>query len=268
MDIDQISSIFIHLLILSMAVTMLISWPCKLIFKVRYEILGFTVTVIRDRLLGNPPYLELDIFNVSELLIGSIMRGKGVGFHTECPKTNSWICNIKGLSSSEYINTVKMSCNLSAVRSVPGTAFNTTRCRHPGCDETETLGHAERVSYCGTTIITRMEKPHAMPGQMMRLKTLEEQLAQLLPLLEKLGTQSVCGSEDAKLKENEGLKNEIEVLKNKLKMKEEELKNKEEELKKMKEVNEAEELRSELPAKEEELKKTAEQLQAERQQTA
>ncbi|KAJ4449120.1 hypothetical protein ANN_00515 [Periplaneta americana] len=52
----------------------------------------------------------------------------------------------KGLPSSEYINVVKMSCNLSAVRSVPSRAVNTTRCCHLGCDETETLGHV--LGFC------------------------------------------------------------------------------------------------------------------------
>ncbi|KAJ4436483.1 hypothetical protein ANN_16514 [Periplaneta americana] len=39
-----------------------------------------------------------------------------------------------------------MSSNVSAVRSVPGRSFNTTRCRHPSCNEMETLGYV--LGFC------------------------------------------------------------------------------------------------------------------------
>ncbi|KAJ4449357.1 hypothetical protein ANN_00755 [Periplaneta americana] len=68
-------------------------------------------------------------------------KGKGVVIYEEYPRANSWVSTKRNLSSSEYINAIKMSCNLTAVRSVPGRAFSTTRCRQPGCNETETLGH-------------------------------------------------------------------------------------------------------------------------------
>ena len=69
------------------------------------------------------------------------LRGKGVTLYSDLPKANSWVSNKKGLSSSEWTNALKMSCNISAVRAIPGRSFNTTRCRFPDCNETETLGH-------------------------------------------------------------------------------------------------------------------------------
>ncbi|KAJ4429897.1 hypothetical protein ANN_22101 [Periplaneta americana] len=73
-------------------------------------------------------------------------NSKGVILYSECPKANSWMSSKANLSISEYINAIKMSSNLSAVRSVPGRSFNTIRCRHPCCNETETLGHVLRFS--------------------------------------------------------------------------------------------------------------------------
>ncbi|KAJ4438049.1 hypothetical protein ANN_13988 [Periplaneta americana] len=48
--------------------------------------------------------------------------------------------------------------NLSAVRSVPGRSFNTTRSRHLGCNETETLGHVLR--FCRKTELLRNNRHH------------------------------------------------------------------------------------------------------------
>ncbi|KAJ4441883.1 hypothetical protein ANN_11743 [Periplaneta americana] len=73
-------------------------------------------------------------------------KDKGVCTYEECPKANSWISSKKCLSSSEYINAIKMSCNVTAVRSVPGRTFSTNCRRHPGCSETETLGHV--LGFC------------------------------------------------------------------------------------------------------------------------
>ncbi|KAJ4438372.1 hypothetical protein ANN_14314 [Periplaneta americana] len=52
---------------------------------------------------------------------------------------------------------VGLSIYLSAVRSVPGRSFNTTRCRHPSCNETETLGHV--LGFCRKTELLR-NNPH------------------------------------------------------------------------------------------------------------
>ena len=73
-------------------------------------------------------------------------KGQGVSLFEECPKANSWIIHKKNLSSSEFTNAIKMSCNATAVRSVPGRSFNTTRCRLLGCNETETLPHV--LGFC------------------------------------------------------------------------------------------------------------------------
>ncbi|KAJ4438440.1 hypothetical protein ANN_14385 [Periplaneta americana] len=67
-------------------------------------------------------------------------RGKGVEMYSEVTATNSWIANKKGLSTSEWISSLKMTANLAAVRSVPGRSLDGTRCRH-GCPEIETLAH-------------------------------------------------------------------------------------------------------------------------------
>ncbi|KAJ4428001.1 hypothetical protein ANN_24014 [Periplaneta americana] len=85
-------------------------------------------------------------------------KGKGVILYSECPKANSWMSSKANLSISEYINAIKMSSNLSAVRSVPGRSFNTTRCRHPGCNETETLGHV--LGFCRKTQLLRNNRHH------------------------------------------------------------------------------------------------------------
>ncbi|KAJ4429550.1 hypothetical protein ANN_21719 [Periplaneta americana] len=85
-------------------------------------------------------------------------KGKGVCTYEECPKANCWISSKKYLSSSEYINAIKMSCNVTAVRSVSGRTFSTTRCRHPGCSETETLGHL--LGFCKTGELLRNNRHH------------------------------------------------------------------------------------------------------------
>ncbi|KAJ4435590.1 hypothetical protein ANN_18206 [Periplaneta americana] len=56
------------------------------------------------------------------------------------------------------MNAIKMSSNLSVVRSVPGRSFNTTCCRHPGCNETETLGHV--LGFCRKTELLRNNRHH------------------------------------------------------------------------------------------------------------
>ncbi|KAJ4432526.1 hypothetical protein ANN_21148 [Periplaneta americana] len=85
-------------------------------------------------------------------------KGKGVCTVEECPKANSWISSKKCLSSSEYINAIKMSCNVTEVRSVPGRNFSTTRCRHPGCSEIETLDHV--LGFCKKGELLRNNRHH------------------------------------------------------------------------------------------------------------
>lgn len=78
--------------------------------------------------------------------------------YAECPKANSWMSSKKPLSTSEYVNAVKLSCNLIPVRSVPGRSFNTTRCRHTGCNETETIGHV--LGFCRKSELLRNNRHH------------------------------------------------------------------------------------------------------------
>ncbi|KAJ4441983.1 hypothetical protein ANN_11847 [Periplaneta americana] len=89
-------------------------------------------------------------------------KGKGVVIYQEYPRANSWVSTKKNLSSTEYINAIKMSCNLTAVRSVPGRAFSTTRCRQPGCNETETLGHV--LGFCRKGELLRNNRHHRVRG--------------------------------------------------------------------------------------------------------
>ncbi|KAJ4443104.1 hypothetical protein ANN_04754 [Periplaneta americana] len=53
---------------------------------------------------------------------------------------------------------VPFTINLFAVRSVPGRSFSTTRCRHPGCNETETLSHV--LEFCRKTELLRNNRHH------------------------------------------------------------------------------------------------------------
>ncbi|KAJ4447397.1 hypothetical protein ANN_09403 [Periplaneta americana] len=79
-------------------------------------------------------------------------KGKGVVIYEEYPRANSRVSTKENLSSSEYINAIKMFCNLIAVRSVPGRAFSTTHCRQPDCNETETLGQVLGFSRKGKSL--------------------------------------------------------------------------------------------------------------------
>ena len=85
-------------------------------------------------------------------------RGKGVEVFQQVPKTNSWIDDKKGLSASEWTNAIKMSCNTAAVRTIPGRTTNSTKCRHPGCDNQETLGHV--LGYCSKGELLRNTRHH------------------------------------------------------------------------------------------------------------
>ncbi|KAJ4438264.1 hypothetical protein ANN_14203 [Periplaneta americana] len=66
------------------------------------------------------------------LTIGVVFhkKGKGVVTYSEDPKNNSWISNRRGISTSEWTNSIKMSTNIAAVRSVPGRSFQDQNCRN------------------------------------------------------------------------------------------------------------------------------------------
>ncbi|KAJ4446864.1 hypothetical protein ANN_13564 [Periplaneta americana] len=97
-------------------------------------------------------------------------KGKGVVIYEEYPRANSWVSTKKNLSSSEYINAIKMSCNLTAVSSVPGRAFSKTRCRQPGCKETETLGHVLGFCWKGELLRNRHRRVRGAIACLLRNK--------------------------------------------------------------------------------------------------
>jgi Reverse transcriptase (RNA-dependent DNA polymerase) len=66
-------------------------------------------------------------------------KGKGIILSSQCPPSNKWITEHKGLSSSEWVSCLKMIGNVAPVRSIHGTTLDARRCRH--CSETETLAH-------------------------------------------------------------------------------------------------------------------------------
>ncbi|KAJ4445051.1 hypothetical protein ANN_06850 [Periplaneta americana] len=64
--------------------------------------------------------------------------------------------------------------SLKAMRSVPGRAFSTTRCRQPDCNETETLGHV--LGFCRKGKLLHNNRHHRVPGAVacfLRNKDLE-----------------------------------------------------------------------------------------------
>ena len=67
-------------------------------------------------------------------------KGKGVVLYKNYTTANSWINKTGNLTSSEWKEAIKMSCNICAVRAIPGRSQDGTHCRH--CpSEKETLGH-------------------------------------------------------------------------------------------------------------------------------
>lgn len=72
-------------------------------------------------------------------------KGKGVILYQEYSPANKWIWHHKGLSSSEWRDAIKMTCNSVAVRAVPGRNQDGNRCRR--ChSEFETLSHV--LGFC------------------------------------------------------------------------------------------------------------------------
>ena len=69
------------------------------------------------------------------------LRGLGVNMYKDFPKGNKIIINKMGLTSSEWISTIKMSSNLYPVRAIPGRSIDGHQCRLNTCSEKETLAH-------------------------------------------------------------------------------------------------------------------------------
>lgn len=100
-------------------------------------------------------------------------KGKGVILYESVKHANGWIYNKRGLSNSEWIDCLKMTCNVSAVRAVPGRSMNNTiHCRH--CNEFESLAHV--LGYCGfgeTARIKRHNEVRTMIANSLRSSGLE-----------------------------------------------------------------------------------------------
>ena len=81
-------------------------------------------------------------------------KGIGVALYSEVKAANQWIYRKQGLSNSEWRDCLKMTCNVAAVRAVPGRSTNTNRCRH--CNEFESLAHV--LCYCGHGETARIKR--------------------------------------------------------------------------------------------------------------
>ena len=68
-------------------------------------------------------------------------RGAGTELFKQCEFGNKLILNKSGITSSEWLSTIKMSCNVYPVRSLPGRSQDGPLCRHNGCSRRETLPH-------------------------------------------------------------------------------------------------------------------------------
>ncbi|KAJ4436596.1 hypothetical protein ANN_16629 [Periplaneta americana] len=89
-------------------------------------------------------------------------KGKGVVIYEEYPRANSWVSTKKNLSSPEYINAIKMSCNLTAVCSVPGRAFSMTRAVNLAATRQKLL--ATCWAFVGKGELLRNNRDHRVRG--------------------------------------------------------------------------------------------------------
>lgn len=85
---------------------------------------------------------------------GLSQKGKGVILYQQVKSANSWIYRRSGLSNSEWIDCIKMTCNVSAVRAIPGRSTHTSHCRR--CNEFESLAHV--LGYCSYGELARIKR--------------------------------------------------------------------------------------------------------------
>jgi hypothetical protein len=85
-------------------------------------------------------------------------KGRGVELFKEVPSSNQWIYSKNGLTTSEWINALKMVACVVPVRSVPGRSQDGTLCRH--CREPETLSHV--LGSCPHGALLRNTRHHAV----------------------------------------------------------------------------------------------------------
>lgn len=74
----------------------------------------------------------------------------------ECTDINRILIQKEGLTSSEWINTLKMACNVIPVKSIPGRSSDNLLCRH--CTERETIAHV--LGYCHSSDLLRNNRHH------------------------------------------------------------------------------------------------------------
>ena len=85
---------------------------------------------------------------------GLKQKGKGVILYNEVKHANKWIYKRDGLSTSEWTDCIKMTCNVAAVRAVPGRSIHTSHCRR--CNEFESLAHV--LGYCSYGELARIKR--------------------------------------------------------------------------------------------------------------
>jgi hypothetical protein len=93
-----------------------------------------------------------------ELLSNLPSKGRGVDLFTEVPSCNQWIYSKNGLTTSEWVTSLKMIACVVPVRSVPGRSQDGTLCRY--CREPETLPHV--LGYCPHGALLRNARHHAV----------------------------------------------------------------------------------------------------------
>lgn len=87
-------------------------------------------------------------------------KGQGVIQFQECPQANKWIHSKNGLSSSEWINAIKMNAYVLPVKAIPRPDLGGDLYCRFGCRETETLGHI--LGKCRRGELLRNNRHHAV----------------------------------------------------------------------------------------------------------
>ena len=80
-------------------------------------------------------------------------KGRGVELFKDCPDVNKRIIEKRGLTNTEWIQTLKMNGQVAPVRAIYGSGL-THQCRH--CTETETLGHV--LGFCDRGYLLRNQR--------------------------------------------------------------------------------------------------------------
>lgn len=114
---------------------------------------------------------------------GLQQKGIGVVLYEEVKAANHWIYKQQGLSNSEWRDCLKMTCNVAAVRAVPGRSTSTNLCRY--CREFESLAHV--LCYC----------EHGETARIKRHNDIRQLIAQALRDKDFEVHEEVCGLSEA-----------------------------------------------------------------------